>query len=391
MVAAVFSKTSSLGIKVRGLEAFVVLCGGASNDEAGDGLDGVRIASKGSKPISIAVLDKYTMQEKIIPLLKAIKTKEPAVIMAALAVIKQVGKVADTGFLAMDVLPLLWSFGLGPLLNLDQFQEFMHLIKTLSAKIEQEQTRKLQELSSSSGNGFDSFRSNDLMNIGSANGMFGSNGGGNVGEDDFERLVLGKRSGTGADILGANPKAQPQRAQPTQANAPAFSWSTPSTTPSTTPGQIHTSNPSGISAPRQSSNSRAVTPDQALSGFAALQPSSSGTSSHIKGNGRSSVPPIQPSLLLNQTQHVPVAHSTLSIFPPPLNSASSLHLQQTLKPSLFQAYAAAPAPIRDQRANAPTQYGAGLGGGGGRGRGGSSSMASNDVQKKGLDAYESLL
>jgi SCY1-like protein 2 len=69
--------------------------------------------------------------------------------MAVLRVFKQVGEVADSDYLAMKVLPLLWQFSLGPLLNLQQFQAFMLLIKTMSSKIEREQTRKLQEMGSS--------------------------------------------------------------------------------------------------------------------------------------------------------------------------------------------------------------------------------------------------
>src|SRR5579862_4817568 len=85
VIATVFSKTSSLGIKVRGLEAFIVLCGGSpdldSSAEGGpDEMTGnARDTSK--KPASNNVLDKYTVQEKIVPLLKGIKTKEPAVMV----------------------------------------------------------------------------------------------------------------------------------------------------------------------------------------------------------------------------------------------------------------------------------------------------------------------
>ena len=66
IVANVFTKTTSLAIKVRGLEAFVILCGG--------GLGSTEPTEP--KPNASAILDKYTVQEKIVPLLKAIKTKE---------------------------------------------------------------------------------------------------------------------------------------------------------------------------------------------------------------------------------------------------------------------------------------------------------------------------
>jgi SCY1-like protein 2 len=119
-------------------------CGG-SNDPAAsnDGLDGIMNGSA-SKKSSSNTLDKYTMQEKIVPLIRAIKTKEPTVAMAALNVLRQIGGVADAEFVALDLLPVLWSMSLGPLLDLQQFQAFQDLIKSLSSRVESEQTKKLQ-------------------------------------------------------------------------------------------------------------------------------------------------------------------------------------------------------------------------------------------------------
>ena len=119
-------------------------CGG-SNDPAAsnDGLDGI-MNGNASKKSSSNTLDKYTMQEKIVPLIRAIKTKEPAVAMAALNVLRQIGGVADAEFVALDLLPVLWSMSLGPLLDLQQFQAFQDLIKSLSSRVESEQTKKLQ-------------------------------------------------------------------------------------------------------------------------------------------------------------------------------------------------------------------------------------------------------
>jgi SCY1-like protein 2 len=85
VIANVFSKTSSLGIKIRGLEALHVLCGGTpggSEEVESDGLDGFDPKEQGKKKKQQSViLDKYTIQEKVVPLLKGIKTKEPAVMV----------------------------------------------------------------------------------------------------------------------------------------------------------------------------------------------------------------------------------------------------------------------------------------------------------------------
>jgi SCY1-like protein 2 len=178
VIAAVFSKTSSLGIKVRGLEAFVILCGGSSDPASNDGLDGVM--NTNAKKNSSSALDKYTMQEKIVPLIRAIKTKEPAVAIAALNVLRVVGENADTDYVAMDILPILWSMSLGPLLDLKQFQSFMELIKSLSSRVEVEQTKKLQELSGS--NGSRAKGNDDFMSFGATNAF--SNGASDNGEID---------------------------------------------------------------------------------------------------------------------------------------------------------------------------------------------------------------
>ncbi|TID21339.1 Mitochondrial outer membrane protein [Venturia nashicola] len=265
VIAAVFTKTSSLGIKIRGLEALQVLCGGAPGPDgtAGDGLDGLDQSDKNKKKPQSAILDKYTIQEKVVPLLKGIKTKEPAVMMAALDVFKEVGKIADADFLAMDALPILWAFSLGPLLNLQQFQSFMTLIKSLSVRIEQEQTRKLQEMGSTTSA---SANRADLMSGMSANrvnGLDSTNG----DEGDFESLVLGRQKpqSDSSDPWASASRPAAARTSSGRMSSPSatFSWSTPP--PQSMPNTLA---PNGAA-------SRAITPDHSLSSFAALQPASS--------------------------------------------------------------------------------------------------------------------
>lgn len=282
VIAGVFAKTSSLNIKIRGLEAFYTLCGGsaASESENEDDINGIGVADKRTTSTSSsAILDKFTVQEKIVPLLKGIKTKEPGVMMASLRVFKQVGEVADSDFLAMDVLPTLWAMSLGPLLNLQQFQAFMTLIKKLGGRIEREQIKKLQELGSSSSAG-----------VGSANVGFGARGGGrqeglnglgNGEEADFETLVSGRKAAGGNDNdlmntwgVPANSSARPTngRSQSSQ-DTPMFSWQSSAPLPTSTTSQPQAMN--ALRSPRQQHpSSRAITPDHTLSSFAALTPAS---------------------------------------------------------------------------------------------------------------------
>ncbi|KAJ5556877.1 hypothetical protein N7494_000792 [Penicillium frequentans] len=255
-IASTFSRTSSLAIKVRGLEAFVVLCGGSLDESSlEDDLSGTVQPNKTTKA---SILDKYTIQEKLVPSLKAIKTKEPSVMVAALKVFREVGKVADSDFIALEVLPVLWSFSLGPLLNLKQFNDFMDLIKSLSAKIEKEQTRKLQELSS--GGDSTGFQNGSSSFSQSATDLTSSDT--DTARNNFERLVLGKSTtasaSNGMDMWGSiETEASASKRTTT---SPAFSWSTNNGTalkPASSSGQL---------------GFRSITPDQKLSSFPSLAP-----------------------------------------------------------------------------------------------------------------------
>ncbi|KAF2704525.1 hypothetical protein K504DRAFT_449523 [Pleomassaria siparia CBS 279.74] len=322
VIATIFSKTSSMGIKIRGLEAFRALCGGGSEepeDFQGDGLTGMIEAPK-AKSSNVSILDKYTIQEKVMPLLKAIKTKEPAVMMAVLDVFKAISNQVDTEFLAMDVLPILWQFSLGPLLNLPQFQSYMTLIKSMSQKVENDQTRKLQELGANASNTVSASR-NDFMTFGGISGSNGIDNSNGTGETDFEALVRGEGGTTngGSDMLGgggwgnapisassstilpSRPTANRGRSSNNASPAATFSWSTPPPMSSPPPPP-----PSNLTAP-QTGTSRAMTPDFGMnslnSSFPAMAPTNPGigTSSFAQqtrpplgGNMSSIISPAMP-------------------------------------------------------------------------------------------------
>ncbi|KAI1480875.1 ARM repeat-containing protein [Daldinia eschscholtzii] len=289
IIAAVFSKTNSLAIKVRGCRAFVVLCGGSNeSSSADDGLDG--ISPEKRKTSSSSALDKYTMQEKIVPLIKAIKTKEPAVMMAALDVLRVVGDNADADFVAMDILPILWSMSLGPLLDLKQFQAFMNLIKSLSRKVEDEQIKKLQELSVVNGGGRAATPTDDFIGFGGVSGTtFDSSNG--ATEDDFERLVKGK---SGPSPNASSPMDAGWDTAPAAASiitsppikSPQFSWSTPSPTSSTS------TRPGHFGATKSQPPFRTVTPD--LNSFGTLTPSSTQFSQPLQPTMGNTVKPTPP-------------------------------------------------------------------------------------------------
>lgn len=309
-IASTFSKTNSLNIKIRALEAFVVLCGGIDEKDAEsvDDLTGIVEDKKKTKKSSPSILDKYTVQEKLVPLLKAIKTKEPGVMMAALGVFRQVGKIVDTDLIAIEVLPTLWAFSLGPLLNIQQFEQFMALIKSLSTKVELEQLRKLRELSSREDSSVTRQMTGGALRISSSSGVEETS-------NDFERLVLG-RKGTnnvngdgGWDSLTAD--NAPIKAA-TQITSPTFSWSS---------NMSPTANRSSISGLASTGHmSRSITPDSNVGVFPSLEPN------RQRASGASAFGVLQP----QQAQPSPASWNTS----PQIN-----------RPSLPQSFGSSPSIV----------------------------------------------
>ncbi|KAK4512504.1 uncharacterized protein ATC70_003205 [Mucor velutinosus] len=200
----------------------------------------------------IKVLDKFTVQEKLVPLLKNIKTKEPAVMLATLAVYDEVGKLADKEIIATEILPQLWRMSFGPLLNLEQFQKFMKTIRDLTNRVEEAHTRHLREVKSleeqtRSVNASSSASSPQLMNqvaIGTENNVSfeslvqsgGSSGGvaavNSALDNDMFGALVGKST---ASAHGTIPQQKP-----ITANQTSSSW-TLSSQPAILPSPIQQS------------------------------------------------------------------------------------------------------------------------------------------------------
>ncbi|KAA8915344.1 hypothetical protein TRICI_002506 [Trichomonascus ciferrii] len=119
-ISSVFGKTTSLTVKLRALEAFNVLI-------TGDGLD------------------KYTITEKLLPLLGAMKTREPKIIMTALTVYSQLTEIVDVEVLAKTIVPQLLSLSMESLLSREQFHAFTTKIKSILDRIEKDHSKKLSQ------------------------------------------------------------------------------------------------------------------------------------------------------------------------------------------------------------------------------------------------------
>ncbi|KLO10413.1 kinase-like protein [Schizopora paradoxa] len=117
-VALVFTKTTNLSVKVSTLQTFLAM---------------------------VKTLDQTSLTQKLVPLLSRIRTKEPSVMTATLAVQEAMGLKVDREAVATLVLPQLWALSIGPLLNVQQFQNFMAVIKKLSDRVEREHLQHLRD------------------------------------------------------------------------------------------------------------------------------------------------------------------------------------------------------------------------------------------------------
>ncbi|KAF8584105.1 kinase-like protein [Ramaria rubella] len=150
-VALVFTKTRILSVKVNTLACFLSM---------------------------VKTLDQTSLTQKLVPLLSKIRTR-----LGTLAVQEAMGMKVDREAVATLVLPQLWAMSMGPLINVDQFQRFMNVIRNLGERVEKEHMQYLK----------DSQRTEDRS--GGINGSISSQVLGSTGVD-FESLVASNTAAT---------------------------------------------------------------------------------------------------------------------------------------------------------------------------------------------------
>ncbi|KAG0087686.1 hypothetical protein BGZ92_007096 [Podila epicladia] len=153
-IATLFSQTTTLSVKVNTLLCFLTI---------------------------MKILDKFTITEKLIPLLRNIKTREVNVTMATLQVYQEMGKYVDKEVIGNSILPHLWHLSLGPNLKADQFEAFMKTIQELGNKVHQQHLRHLQDLKK--------LEDQTKSFAASADPTVATNGASTL--NDFEKLVQG--------------------------------------------------------------------------------------------------------------------------------------------------------------------------------------------------------
>ncbi|KAJ3100934.1 hypothetical protein HDU97_001818 [Phlyctochytrium planicorne] len=106
----------------------------------------VRVSSLIAIHSTVKLLDKFTLVEKIIPLLKENKLREPSVLVGLLAIYAELARHVDKDIIATEILPELWKLSIDQVLNVTQFKKFMKVIHELTAKVEEQHSKVLQEM-----------------------------------------------------------------------------------------------------------------------------------------------------------------------------------------------------------------------------------------------------
>ncbi|KZT03514.1 kinase-like protein [Laetiporus sulphureus 93-53] len=320
-VALVFTKTRVLSVKVATLRTFLAM---------------------------VKNLDQTSLTQKLVPLLSKIRTKEPAVTMATLAVQEATGMKVDREAVATLVLPQLWAMSMGPLLTVSQFKRFMEVIRKLGDRVEREHDQYLR----------DSQRIEDRSEI-TVNGASGMVSLG--GAVDFETLVSNGAVATVKadtvidssqnwedDVWGSIfTNDPPVRAQPKSESTPVMQspMVSPPVQPLSTQTQSLPSTPRANAMQSNSTGSNFNRPSKGL-GAIPVPASSYNAASFAQPTGTQNVPiqarqsvstsnpipslqpaipfstPANPPLAPNYTISLPPAQHSLTMSTPPLFASS---------------------------------------------------------------------
>ncbi|ODV64440.1 Scy1p, partial [Ascoidea rubescens DSM 1968] len=113
-LSSIFSKTTSLNIKILSINSFNLL-------------------------ITNKSIDKFLIKENLFPLLKQMKTREPNVLMALIKIYQNSYKLFDLQSIISEILPVLWNLSLAKTLDLHQFNIYIDTIKEIQSYIELKQ------------------------------------------------------------------------------------------------------------------------------------------------------------------------------------------------------------------------------------------------------------
>lgn len=126
-ICTIFSKTTSLTVKVKAIESFRQL-----------------IEQKG--------IDKFIVNDTLLPLLKSMKTRELKILQAILPVYSSSCLLLDEEEIVISVLPQLWLLSISPTLTVKTYQDYIKAINFIGEDI---QSKHLQKIRASEGESTD--------------------------------------------------------------------------------------------------------------------------------------------------------------------------------------------------------------------------------------------
>lgn len=89
-------------------------------------------------------IDSYTCTESLLPLFKAMKTRDSRILLKALSLFAKIPSlITDEVILVENLLPLLWSYSMASTLKRHQYTEFVNVINNLTRDIQKKHIDKL--------------------------------------------------------------------------------------------------------------------------------------------------------------------------------------------------------------------------------------------------------
>lgn len=289
-LASLFAKTKVLSVKVNCLICFHAM---------------------------VSILDKYTLTEKLVPILARIKTKEPSVMVATLAVYEAMAAKVDKDTLAEAIIPQLWVMSMGPMLNGEQFGRFMKAVKGMGERVEKEHGEYLRERKGMQDH-TESFTAE-----GQGGGKVGAvgGGGGMGGELDFATLVGQAKSPIGG-TAGKAAANDPFGLSDDFAGALVASDISPAVSAVHTPiGGLTPTHTGARSTSGMGSKLNGSTTSSTGSSFPSLAPPPSFTRTTSSTSSISSAP--TPSPLSNASWNTLLQPASKPLAPPPSSSGAS--------------------------------------------------------------------
>ncbi|XP_072033608.1 SCY1-like protein 2 isoform X2 [Amphiura filiformis] len=189
----------------------------------------------------MSYMDKWFIIDEVIPMLMDIPSKEPAVLMGILGIIKtamthkKLGLTKDV--MATKLLPYLCPLCIENGLNLPQFNAFMSVVKEMLRQVETDHRGKLEQITSmqqeqrsavdfnQTANGGSQLSSEDpfaLMGSGTGSKANSNKQGDSAIESMFKSFGLGNYLGSGSEKIEAiNKSSSPAPQKPTSNSNPA--------------------------------------------------------------------------------------------------------------------------------------------------------------------------